>query len=90
VSLFTCGVRKGGFTDLIHAVGFNGIVVTGWAEGYPRSIGFKYGDGGLFIAMQLKYEPTAVQLIAGADLGRGRPFCSGRTILFFRNYLRTD
>jgi hypothetical protein len=54
------GVKKGGFTDLIHAVGFNGIVVIGWEEGCPKSIGRKYGDGGLFSAMRLKYEPTAV------------------------------
>ena len=84
------GVKKGGFTDLIRAVGFNGIVVIGWEEGCPKSIARKYRDGGLFVAMQLKYEPTAVQVTAGADLGRGRPFCSGRTTLLFKNYLRSD
>ena len=38
----------------ILAAGFSGFVATGWAEDYLKLIQFKFGDGGLFVAMRAK------------------------------------
>ena len=38
----------------ILAAGFSGSVATGWAEDYLKLIQFKFGDGGLFVAMRAK------------------------------------